>query len=981
MDYASALSTFLAVQARSAVVRLRDPDLDGGVFTGFFISPAGHLITAFHSVKARFLVAGESFPLEVLVTDGDEHRTVTTRAHCPPGCHDRLADWALLKLDLEPSGYLPLSTPGRLAGDDVDCAPLRVYGFTVAGGGQAGLGSLSGEFLRTVPDRHRFRIAFSVRSQGQSGGPVIDLRSHTVVGSVVGFREDERLTADAALLDRSTLPAEALGIDLDDLAVAWRRQAVTHLVATHPELSRLGTAPAPLALPDPHLEGRRLVREVRDGLLTGGAGGMLLHGPPGSGKSVLAVELVRDLLRRDVVDSVFWYDFEPPANRSPERLLIRLALHLLEHQGVLEPIDACIDDSFDRDISAARRAVVSAVRQGRHVIVIDNSHVPQRADAQVVIDLLAELLWAAEAGESLVVLASWDRPPPSLTVPVTEVTGLTEEEVSPYLDLHGIEVSPTTVAWLTELAGDITCVEQFVRTPDWQESAERGQLEAGEPAELHRYWLNRYLAEVPEGARRILLALAVIAAPVARDVIERTAATSSFAATLDALTHSPPLVKATGGVLQIHSNVTRAVLATTDQELVTRARLRAAGEFQANGRPLAAARLLLDARRHEEAVSLLFAERDEIIARGGAGGLRAAVDRVLAESPTTADWLPKLHAVMASQESIRGNYEHAARHWADALRAQQGNLAAAAMHNRRADAFRMASRYAEADREYAAAARAAHAGRTEEPSVAARETGWASLGRAKLERLRADYPRAERRYREAEDAFRSCLHQTGLIEAEFGIGEVRRLLEDWPAARSAYQRSLDRAVARENAERHAYALWGLGEVARLVGEHDTAERHHLDGLERCGQVGDVRSEGWALLGLAETCRATGRLGDAVRLYSDAILRFRSTGSETEVGHATLGLAEARRAGGEIDLDAYRQVSAIYEARHLHHSAVQCSRAYALALRSAGQHTAANRLLAKARRSAARRKLATELAHLGRVIEDQASMGPVPLNFP
>ncbi|MEU8285866.1 trypsin-like peptidase domain-containing protein [Micromonospora sp. NPDC048905] len=981
MDYASALSTFLAVQARSSVVRLRDPELDGGVFTGFFISPAGHLITAFHSVKSHFLADGESFPLEILVATADDRRTVTTRAYCPSGCHDRLADWALLKLDLEPSGYLPLSTPGRLTAEDIDCAPLRVYGFTVVGGGEAGLGSLSGEFLRAVPDRRRFRVAFSVRSQGQSGGPVIDLRSHTVVGSVVGFREDERLTADAALLDRSALPAEALGIDLDKLAAAWRRQAVTHLVSTHPELSRLGTAPAPLSLPECHLSRRQLVREVHDGLMNGVGGGMLLHGPPGSGKSVLAVELVRDLLQRDVVDSVFWYDFEPPANRSPEHLVIRLALHLLEHQGVLEPIDACIDDSFARDISPARRAVVSAVRHGRHVIVIDNCHVPQRANAQAVIDLLAELLWATGAGESLVVLTSWDRPSPSLNVPVTEVAGLAADEVSPYLGLHGIEVSPATAAWLTDLASDITCVEQFVRTPGWQKSAERGRLEAGEPAELHRYWLNRYMAEIPEGAQRILLALAVIAAPVTRDVIERTAAIESFAATLDTLTHSPPLVMAVDGVFQIHSNVTRAVLATTDQELVTQARMRAAAELQASGFSLAAARLLMDAREHEEAVRLLFAERDEIIARGGAGALGAAVDRVIAESPTAASWLPKLHAVMASFESIRGNYEQAAKHWANALRAQEGNLTAAAMHNRRADVFRMASRYVEADREYGAAARAARAGRTEEPAVAAQEAGWASLGRAKLERLRANYPAAERRYREAEDAFRICLHQTGLIEAEFGIGEVHRLIEEWPAARLAYQRSLERAVSRENEERHAYALWGLGEVARLIGEYDTAARHHLDGLERCGQVGDVRSEGWALLGLAETQRATGHLSDAVRLYDDAILRFRSTGSETEVGHATLGLAEARRAQGDIDLDAYRQASSIYEARQLRHSAVQCSRAFALALRSSGQYASANRLLAKARRSAARHKLTAELAHLGRLIEDQSTTAQVPLNFP
>lgn len=977
--HASALSGFLAEQARASVVRLRSPEFDQGVFTGFFVSPAGHLVTAFHAVKAQLALAGSpsaSFPLEVYFADGRGAGRPVQAQH-ESSWADREADWALLRLHLEPPGFLPLAAPDALAGPQADCAPLRVYGFTAADQGRAGLGALSGEFLRAVPERRRFRVAFSVRGRGQSGGPVVDLRSHTVVGSVVGFRDDERLTADAAALDRETLTRAGLDLDLVALAADWRRRAVAHLAAVNPELSRVATSTPP-PLPEVYLADRVPVRLLRERLLDGRDSAAFLHGPPGSGKTMVAAELAADLLRQRRVDSVHWFDFEPPPNRAIDRLLRGLALHLLAQQGAVEPVEAVVDDTFLRDPRPAIAAAVEAVRHGRHLLVFDNAHFPQRDRQRETTELLGQLVWAAGQGGSVIVFTSWDPPAPELAVAVTPTAGLAPAEVSDFLHRHGLSVSAAALDWIGGLGEDITCVEHFVRSTDWRRAVERGDRHHAEPDDLHQHWLNRYLAHLSPAARQVLLALAVIAAPTTRESLERIADTADFASTLHTLRHSPPLVRSAEGRLYLHSNVARAVLATTDLGIVRQVRHRAAAHLRQTGQFLSAARVLLDNEDVGAAVEVLFAYRDEIVARGGGNAMRALTDRVLGLRPLDPQWLPRLHAVIASCDSIRGDYASAAHHFKAALGGGQGTLDTAVIHNRRADTLRMASRYPEAAREYAEAARIAG---TQQGAAAVRELGRANLGLAKLDRLRGDYRRSRQRYEQARQAFADVFDASGTIEAEFGLGEVLRLLEDWPAALAAYRTSLELALAQENAERQAYALWGVGEVSRLTGQFVVAERHHRDGLELCLRVGDTRSEGWALLGLAETYRATGRDAEAVQAYQEAIERFEATGSETEQAHALVGLAEADRQRGEVDLQRYARVRATYEAKQLRHSTVQCYQAIAMALRQVDQPAAAGRLLGKARRLASRHGLDAELRRISALSGDRQARPPITFNFP
>jgi hypothetical protein len=203
----SVLNEYLTNCARSAVVRLRDPEFGSapGIFTGFFISPQGHLLTAFHPLKHQLWDTGRParFCLDV-ESDGTGAAPVRVVAEYEPGGSDFKADWALLRLDYAPAAYLPVAAAWAAQVDL--CSAVRAYGFTEDQPGLASLGAYEGQYARAFPERSQFRMGFVDRGVGQSGGPVIDLRSRTVIGVVSGlYHRRELLTADAAIVDQGTL--------------------------------------------------------------------------------------------------------------------------------------------------------------------------------------------------------------------------------------------------------------------------------------------------------------------------------------------------------------------------------------------------------------------------------------------------------------------------------------------------------------------------------------------------------------------------------------------------------------------------------------------------------------------------------------------------------------------------------------------------------------------------------------------------------
>ena len=118
-------------------------------------------------------------------------------------------------------------------------------------------------------------------------------------------------------------------------------------------------------LPDRYVRGRRVATEVSSGLISGRFTHALLHGSRGSGKTTLALEIAENLRDADAVDTVFWYDFDPEANRNINQLIRKLALHIALHQGTFGPLEAY---SFQPGGAETRQRDVRALarRRRRH---------------------------------------------------------------------------------------------------------------------------------------------------------------------------------------------------------------------------------------------------------------------------------------------------------------------------------------------------------------------------------------------------------------------------------------------------------------------------------------------------------------------------------------------------------------------------------------------------------------------------------------
>lgn len=980
----SLLTDFLARQARQAVVRVRDlsDDAERSLFTGFFISPDGHLVTAFHTVKSHAFDLPCEFDLrlesDIGVTgqhDSTSTSVIDTTARCEEGWCDPIADWAVLQVAFMPKAFLPVSAPHTLERTrDPLCAAVRVFGFTSLERGTPALGALSGEYLRPVPERRRFHVAFSVRSRGQSGGPVVDLRTQGVVGSVVGFRQDEQLTADVAALDQTMLAT--LGLDLADLARQWRVRAATHLCAEHPEFDMFSGEQFAPSLPEIRLTDRPLSREVQTSLLDGEQSVAYLHGPPGSGKTALALEIANTLREQRRADSIFWYDFEPHQHRFTVHLLRQLAVYILQQDSNFEPLQACLAAGFLNDQSDALTAVTTALNQGQHVLVFDNLQFAQHDDQDNTLALAAKITRSIRPGSSIVLLTSWNKPFSS-EYPVYKVDGLTGQEVERLALLHNVELPQNSAEWVSRFASDITCVEAFLRSPLWRDEVEVGRPQITEPIELQRHWLIRFLQPVSASGRDILLALSVLAQPSPRELVEEVADVSRFAAHLDQLLTNPPLVREDTNQFHVHFNVARASLTTSDRHDIIAMHQRASLAYSNRGDYISSSRHQIESGDVEGAATQLFDARDAIISAGRVHDLEGLVEKLQPKLAGRRGMSPMLHALLASCSNIRGNYPAANHHWQLALRQAPIGAVAASLHNRQGDSHRLSSDYEAAQTAYELGTQAAR-GQTTDP--AHRELGRAELGLAKLDRLRCSYAEAQHHYAESRMAFETIFDELGIIEADFGLGEISRLMGEWDAAITSYQSSLVRAQANGSVEREAYALWGVAEVHRLRGNHAMARQTHERGLELCIQVGDTRSEGWALLGLAETVRAAGDTGFE-RLNEQAHERFKRTGSQTEVAHTILSASEAHRAAGRLDMTRYDEALATYQSKNLRHCVVIGLLCHAAALRSTKSGATAEQGLRTALRIANDCSLASERALAERMLAEPGYCPFPPLNFP
>jgi tetratricopeptide (TPR) repeat protein len=981
------LNEYLRKQAGGAVVRIRDADEPKSkIFTGSFISPAGHLLTSYHALEARLMdatfrvefdVAFEFdpiwFPRETPTSE------IVCHAFCEPGWRDPEADIAIVKLDHMPAAFLPIATAD--GSNNLLGSALVSYGFTIKQSGTASIGEIEGRYLRALPETRRFRVSGIVTSIGHSGGPVLNIASRCIVGAVVGFWQQEINSGDAAAISRNWLSERGVTLDFDELERTWLRGAADYIVHKHPEFLFLLSELRVPQLPDRHLPDRAIVQDIAAELDIRRSGTLLLHGAPGSGKSSVALELASRVRDAGIVDCVYWHDFYAEEARSAQRLIREMGIFLLEHAGVFDIVEGYSGESSFGNEDHAIATIAENLGRCLPVIVFDNVHFLYREKRTTAIDLVNKVMQVAARGAALVILTSWDPINSPLVDQVRRLDGFSVDEVARLLRIHDIETSPDIIHLVEDYRHDVTCLQLLVRNPEWIGGLDSLDQRPVEPAELHKYWLERYREHLPPAAQHLLMALAVLDDPSGEEAVEEVAEISDFRVIASALRSNPPLIESYlqegSHTYYLHHNVKRAFLAISDAAEVRAAHDRAAGYFERVGNAMTAARHWRAGRRSNNAINVLYRMHEKVVATGELEHLTHLAKALAAEAKDVEDGLFKINTILGSCHNIRGDFEEAESRWRFALANSPSPIHTATIHNKRADSFRLSSNYDMAKMQYDSAITVgqAHDGVDFQSQIAR-----ATLGLAKLARLTANYVDAVDRYREALAFFEVTFDDLGIIEAEFGLGEVSRLMNKLDEAEHRYCKSLELSKRTGNLERQAYALWGIGELNRLRELHDEALAVHMEGKDICARVGDTRSAGWAILGIAEIQRQIGQIDEALLTYDYAIDKFSQTQSLTEITHALLGSVEAERCRGPIELERYNKIEETYRGKDLRHALMYCLWSKGAALLQADEVGEAGKVLEEAATLAEHCSLTHEKEAISRLWQERAPI-PITLNFP
>jgi hypothetical protein len=159
--------------------------------TGFFITPDGYILTAWHCIKDAALFDNSS---DILIEyqDGEE-----LFAKLKPDKSIKAKDIAVLKINHQVENCIPLGrVPKNPKGDKV----ISV-GYPGFHRNKAGIGIYSGNITRFV-NNHDLEIEGAIKGQGQSGGLLYHLTTHRIIGvvkKIYGGEEKETLLLDAGL--------------------------------------------------------------------------------------------------------------------------------------------------------------------------------------------------------------------------------------------------------------------------------------------------------------------------------------------------------------------------------------------------------------------------------------------------------------------------------------------------------------------------------------------------------------------------------------------------------------------------------------------------------------------------------------------------------------------------------------------------------------------------------------------------------------
>jgi tetratricopeptide (TPR) repeat protein len=912
-----------------------------------------------------------------------ERHSVVTALH-KPSWRDNIADWAILQLDCAVPAHLALADPHVLP-NLADFAEMQAYGFTQYSK-DANLGWYKGELSRRLPRTRQFRSSYINRGMGQSGGPVVDVASRTVIGVVSSIdthtttpHDGELLTATSAAVDAVTLSA-VLGVDLEASAAAWRRNCAEGLARRRPEFKLLGPAAQGAIFRANHLRGRSIVTQAADRLISG-RGALFIHGARASGKSALALDVATALHDQGIMPHLYWYDFDQRLLRSGDRLAPSLANHFLQSDGDDELLQLYASNPADK--ATLRAAVAAVMNLPGHVLVLENVHHPLRQQNTEISALIHHMV--DSVGPSKIILTGWASLPASMAVDIVQVDGFDQNDLARYLELNGLD--PTRYGpMLADQASDLESIRLFIADPDWRLEVERrtGLDRTGRsvalPKGLREHWIERFLeAGLSKQAKAILLALAVLEGAASYEALRFVSDISNFGRILAALQSSPPLITSSDtDSHSAHLNVRLAVLEASGAPELRSTRKRAARYWMTQHQYAAAARiygLLGDVRR---AVEILHDHRDELLARGGLQELEALTEQLAHEDTSGSRQVQFQRAIVrAACRNLQGRYGEAVDWFGDALSVAATPRQRVDTLIRQGDSYRLMSDYGPATQAYDRAALEARRDGIDE--VVAHSL----LRKSKLFRLRGLYAEAEQGYRAARRKFELQMSTIGVIETVYGVAEVSRLRQRLTEALELYEESRHLAERDGNYERAAYALWGEGEVLRLQSRFDDALGVHDRGYKMCEEVQDTRSAGWAMLGTAECYRAQAAYLQAEQAYRSAAENFSRTDSDTEAAHVRLGEAELARLRGDRAkaLVKLAEAEEVYTDRDLRHCLLQLWLARALTFADAGCLRDAELEISRAKTVASELGLQYEVARAHAPSLGATGRGGLALNFP
>jgi hypothetical protein len=192
----------------------------GVIGTGFFISPDGYFLTAYHCVVDMLVSGKNRFPLKLEFIEG--RGLSFDEVYFDKDKSDPRLDFAVLRLNHQ---FLFPCLPLGVLGDEHIESRITALGFAGASKPGRGLGFYRGNISRFMKyNPHWFEPVLAIQGEGQSGGPIYHYDTHRVVGLAVGIQDDLVSAGVAVKFDALFEKWPALKEINGEVALSWTKR-------------------------------------------------------------------------------------------------------------------------------------------------------------------------------------------------------------------------------------------------------------------------------------------------------------------------------------------------------------------------------------------------------------------------------------------------------------------------------------------------------------------------------------------------------------------------------------------------------------------------------------------------------------------------------------------------------------------------------------------------------------------------------------